>query len=124
MLVGSGIESLVEQHVVVERIVLGRRLLLGYRVIERSRNLSFVGEELAKLYVCRNRVVGIVVCGALCHTVLQSAEASRSIASLHIDIAQVGQLNIEVALRSPTSRTVVVLKAQLVDPHLTTLCAC
>ena len=124
MLVGSCIESLIKQHVVVEWIVLGRRLLLGYRVVERGRNLGFVGEELAKLYVCRNRVVGIVVCGALCHTVLQSAEASRCIASLHIDIAKVGQLNIEVALRSPTSRTVVVLKAQLVDPHLTTLCAC
>ena len=124
VLVGSGIESLVEQHVVVERIVLGRRLLLSHRVVERSRHLSLVGEELAKLYVCRNRIVGIVVGGALCHTVLQSAKASRSIASLHIDIAKVGQLHVEVALRSPASRTVVVLKAQLVDPHLATLGTC
>ena len=60
----------------------------------------------------------------MCHTVLQSAKASRRIASLHIDIAQVGQLNVEVALRSPASRTVVVLKAQLVDPHLATLSTC
>ena len=60
----------------------------------------------------------------MCHTVLQSAKASRSIASLNIDIAKVGQLHVEVALRSPTTRTVVVLKAQLVDPHLATLGAC
>ena len=40
---------------------------------------------------------------------------------MQVDSTEVGQLDVEVALRSPSSGVVVVEKSQFVDPYLTAL---
>ena len=121
MLRASCFESVIELHVGVKRIILWRCLLLSHRVVERCRHLRLVGEELAELYVCRNGVVGVVVGRTLCHALLQSAEACRAVFALHVDGAEVRELQVERALCSPTARVVEFLQSEFVHPDLTTL---
>ena len=117
----SRFESVVEFHIRIEWIVFGRCLLLSNRVVERRRNLRLVGEELAKLHISRHGVVGVVVGRTLSHAFLQSAEAGRGVLALHVDGAEVGELQIERALCSPTARVVELLQSKLIHPDLTTL---
>ena len=105
------IESILQLHIGVERIILRRRLLLCNRVVQRRANLCLVREELAEVYIGSNRIVGLVVGAAFCHSLLQSAETRRRISSLGIERTKVGQLNIEVALCRPATRVVKLLKS-------------
>ena len=120
MLAGS-LERVVEEHIGVERIVLGTLALLGDRIIEGCRHLGLLGEELAQFQVGGKAGVELVVGAALIHAFLETAEAIRLILAGNIDGAEVGQLHIEVALCGPSALIVIFLESELIDPHLARL---
>ena len=47
MCVKCRLQSLVQLHIGVQRVIFGTCLLLGNRIVERCRNLQLVREELA-----------------------------------------------------------------------------
>ena len=75
LLVGCSVESVVQCHIGIQRIVLGFGNLLGDRVVEWGSHFHLVGEQLAQLNGGRQRVGLVVLCRTCCHAVFQSTEA-------------------------------------------------
>ena len=121
LLLVGGIEGVVEVHIGVQRIILRLGDFLGDRVVERCRHLQLVGEQLAQLDGGGQRVGLVVVGGACCHTVLQSAEALGDDLSREVERADIRQLHVERSRCCPAATVDDVLQAQLVDPHLARL---
>ena len=121
VLVLGSIEGVAESHIRVEWVVLGSFLVLRQRIIERSGNLRLVGEELSKLKAGCDRIRLEIVVGTRGDTLLETSEALRGVATLHVHGSEVGQLHVEVSLCSPSTFVVVFLQAQLVHPNLTAL---
>ena len=119
VLVGSGVERVVEAHIGVERIVFRARFLFRNRIVERCRHLRLFGEEFAEFDRSRDAVGLVIVFRPRGNALFQAAEALGSVSTLHIHRAEVGKLHIQVALRRPTAFVVVLLQAQFVDPNLT-----
>ena len=122
MVAACSIEGVAQTHVGIQRVVLRTRLLLRHRVVERCRHLRLVGEELTQLERSGDAVGLIVVGAALCHTLLESTEAFRGVAALHVHGAKVGELHVQIALCCPAAFVVVFLQSQLVHPNLSRLC--
>ena len=114
----GGIEGILEIHVGIQGVVLRAHLVLADGVINRYGDLGLVGEELAQFEVRRDGVRLLRVGGTLHDALLQSAEAVGDIASRQVDGAEVGELDVQRTRGSPAALVVVLLQAQLVDPHL------
>ena len=116
-----GVEGILQVHIGVEGVVLRPHLVLGHAVVEGHVHLGLVGEELAQLEICRHGVRLLVLVRALQHALLKSAEAVGHVAARQTDAAEVRQLNVEIARCCPAALVVILLQAQLVDPHLARL---
>ena len=110
------VESVVEEHIRVERVILGSCLLFGHRVIKRYRDLSLVGEEFSELKVRGHAIRLVVVLRSLSHTVFESAESFGDIFSLHVNATHIRELHVEVALCRPSTGVVVFLQSELIHP--------
>ena len=121
LLVGCGIEGIVEFHVGVEGIVLRPALLFLHTVVERGTHLGLVGEELSELNIRCDTVSAYIICRPAVDTVLQSAESFAAVLSLHVHRSEVRELQVKVSLCRPATFVVVVEQSQFVDPHLTAL---
>ncbi len=115
------LKSVIKFHVGVERVILGPFHLFRKAVIERSRYLGLVGEKLPEFQACGERQVALVVLRTLVDPLFQSAEPLRHITALQVHGTHIGELHIEVSVGSPTSRVVVFLQSQLIEPHFATL---
>ena len=116
-----GIQRLVEFHIGVQRVILRTAFLLSDTVIDGSRDVHLVGEELAQFEIRSQRVGLVVVLTPLADTLLQAAEAFGGNASRKIHITDIRQLYVQVARCRPTAIGINLLQAQLVDPHLARL---
>ena len=113
-----GVEGVVEFEVSVKRIVFGFALLLGDAVVERCGDLHLIREELTQFEVGSQCISLVVVGAALADAFLKATEALGDDASRQGDVADVGQLDVQITRCCPTAIVVDFLQAQLVDPHL------
>ena len=121
MLVDGGIKGVFQFHIRIQRIILGSCFFLGHRVVERCCHLHLVGEELAQFEIGGHRIGLVVVGGTLGHTLFQSAKAFGDDLTRHVDSTHIGELDVQVARRSPASLVDHLLQTQFVDPHLARL---
>ena len=94
VLVGSGIERVVEAHIGVKRIVFRARFLFRNRIVERCRHFRLFGEKFAEFDRCRDAVGLVIVFRPRGNALFQAAEALGSVSTLHIHRAEVGKLHI------------------------------
>ena len=102
----NGIESVVETHIGVERVIAWARFLLCYRIVERRCNLGLIGEELAKVEVGGQTIRFIVVGGTLGHAIFQSAETITDILACEVYGTKVRQLHVQVSCCCPSASVV------------------
>ena len=121
LLARCGIEGFLELHIGVERVIFRSCHLLGDAVIDWDGDFCLVGEELAEFHARRQLEVALVVLRPGADTILKSAKSVGDIFSLHIDATHVGELDVEIAVGSPSATVVVFLETELIDPHLAAL---
>ena len=121
VLIGSGIEGIVEAHIVVEGIIAGAHFLLGDGVIQGRTHLGLVGEELTQFERGGNAVRLLGIGRTLHDALFETSETIAHIAPCKVECTEVGELDVHRSRCGPTAVVVGIHKAQLVDPHLTRL---
>ena len=116
-----GVERVVEFHICVEWVVTWTCLLFAVGVVERYADLRLVGEELTHLEIGGEAIAGVVVHGSLADTLLETSETVGLVFALQVDGTEVGELDVEVTLGSPSTLIVIFLESKLIEPHFTTL---
>ena len=119
--VRGSVQSILQSHVCVQRIVLRTELFLLHTVIQRCAYMGFFWEEFAQLEVGCHAVILVIIGRPLGHTLFQSAKSFTHIAALEIDRSEIRHLNIQVTLCRPTAFVVVFQQAKFIHPHLTRL---
>ena len=114
----QGVERIRHRHVGVERIVARHNHFSRVGVVDRCGPLHLGRQEFTGIEIRRHRVLVEVVVSALTHGFFEAAETVCFRMSRYIDIGQVCQLDIELALCCPTAFVGKVLQAQFVCPHL------
>ena len=114
----QGVERIRHRHVGVERIVARHNHFFRVGVVDRCSQLHLGRQEFTGIEIRRHGVLIQVVVSALTHGFFEAAETVCFRMSRHIDIGQVCQLDIELALCCPTAFVGKVLQAQFVCPHL------
>ena len=114
----QGVERIRHRHVGVEWIVARHNHFFRVGIVDRCGQLHLGRQEFTCIEIRRHGVLIQVVVSALTHGFFEAAETICFRMSRHIDIGQVCQLDIELALCSPTAFIGKVLQAQFVCPYL------
>ena len=114
---GECVERIGHRHVGVERIVARHDHFFGVGIVDRCGEFHLGGEELTGIEIGRHRILIEVVVAALADGFFESAETIGFSMSREIDVGQVGQLDIELALCRPSSFVGEVLETQFIGPH-------
>ena len=117
----GSIESILQFHIRIHRIILRRSFLLCYTIINRYADLSLVWEELTHFQRGGYAIGTIVVGTSASHTVFQTSKSFADISSRSIDTTEIRQLYIEISIGSPSTLVVMFLEAEFVYPDFTTL---
>ena len=121
MLVDGRIECIVQLHIRIQRVILRTCLLLGNRVVQRSRHLHLVREELTQLDIGGQRIGLVVFLRTGSHAILQASESLRHNLTRQVDGSHVRELHVQCSRCCPATCADHVHQAQLVHPYLARL---
>ena len=114
------LKGVLEQDVLVERVILGRGLLVAVTVVEGGVEFDLLGQETAQVDLHGHVILVVVVEAALAQTLVHRAKAVALVVVAHVDGGDVAQAQCGLGLRGPAALVVEVGHTQLVDPHHTT----
>ena len=115
-----GIQGIGQEHVRVERVVLGLDNVLAVTVVHGNSHLGLFWQKTAQVGTGGELILIVILVAALGYRLLNAAEASRHHLAGGREGTYVGQLYVQVALCGPTAFVGEFLQAQFVDPHLHT----
>ena len=121
MLGSQSTESFVQLHVRIERIVSRRSALLAVRIINRCIEFDLLGQELSGLHIGCHRIFVQIIVATLTNGFFQATKSFCFDMSAEIKGSHIGQLQIELRLRSPSSFIGKLLEAKFVSPHFDVL---
>ena len=113
---GAGIKCIIQQHIFVQWIVLGRGGFFGVGEINGRSQFGFLGKEASKVECSSEAVLIVVIQTAFTDTLFQSAETGCFHVSGQIDATYIRELHIEIALCSPTTFFIEFSETQFVYP--------
>ena len=117
---GQSIQSFRHWHICVERIVARSHHFLRIRIVDRCGELHLFWKQFSGIYVCGDGELRKVVISTLTNRFFQSTKAIGFDVSAQIDSCQIRELNVELALCSPSPLIREILQAQFVCPYFHT----
>ena len=117
MLGGTCFEGVVEQYVLVERIILGSILLFGYRIVDWCLEVYFLGQESSQIGLHCHIIALIVVEIAVAQTLVYRTEAHCLLVVAGIHCGNVAHAQSHVCFGCPTAVLVEVGHTEFVCPH-------
>ena len=121
MLCLTGINCILEEHILVQRIVFGSGLLIAVAIVDRSFEFDLLGQEAPGIALDCNIILVVVIQAALCQALIHCAEAVCLAMEAHVDSGNVAHAQCHAGLRSPATFVVKVSDSELIGPDNTIL---
>ena len=113
----ASVDSVLQKHVLIQRIVLRSGFLITIRVIDRSVQFDLLGKESAHIGLYRHIILVIIVKATLTESLINRAKAGSFLVHAHINGSNVAHVKAQTCLGCPSTVLVKVGDTQLIDPN-------
>ena len=117
----TGGNSFLESDILIKRIILGCRLFVAIRIIDRSTQFHLLGDETTQITLHSNIVLVEIIQSTVREALVHRSEAFGLLMESHIDGSYITHVERHGGTSCPTALGIKVGHTQLIDPNDTTL---